>query len=179
MAEGAVLNVMSHLNQCFMASSRVLPAEVDYAPFTTVISFSLLGQHWALPLHQISELIEMQDCTPLPWVKPWVLGVSNVRGKLLPVIDFAQFLGGQLSSLLRMQRIIVLDRQDVFVGLVVDEVQGVRRFSSETYDADIADLPAAFMPFVSGSYGADDGCRTLLLNPDALIENQLFQNIVL
>ena len=170
---------MNTLNQRFAAGAQSLPAQMDYVPLIPVISFSVLGHDWAAPLDEVAELIEIQDCTPLPGVKPWVIGVSNLRGKLLPVIDFAQFLGGQLPAVGRLQRIVVLDRQDIFVGLVVDEIKGMRYFSSDAYEADNQDLEETLKPFVPGFYRGDENARTLLLSPDALIENQLFQDVAL
>lgn len=179
MAAENVLQVLNKLNQCFAAGSRPLPAQKNYVPLVPVISFSLLGHDWAVPLDQVAELIEIQECTSLPGVKPWVVGVSTVRGKLLPVIDFAQFLGGQLSTVQRLRRIVVLDRQDTFVGLIIDELKGMRHFSPEACETDIQALESAFRPYVSGYHRGDDGVRTLLLSPDALIENPLFQNVAL
>ncbi len=179
MAAENVLHVMSELNQFFKAGSRPLPAQVDYVPLTAVISFSLLGHNWVLPLDQVAELLEIQNCTPLPGVKPWVVGVSNVRSKLLPVIDFAQFLGGRLLTSQRLQRIVVLDRNDTFVGLIVDEVKGMRHFSVDTYEADNTNVPEALRVFVKGCYKSNDGSRSLLLSPDAVLESQLFQDVAL
>lgn len=174
-----ILPIMNKLNQCFVAGSRPLPAQVDYVPLTPVISFSVLGHDWAIPLDQVAEFVEIQDYTPLPGVKPWVIGVSNLRGKLLPVVDFAQFLGGQLSVARRLQRIVVLDRQDTFVGLVVDAINGMRHFSNEAHEADTQEISPALRPFIQGFYRAADGAPILLLNPDALIENPLFQDVAL
>ena len=174
-----ILPVMNKLNQCFVAGSSPLPAQMDYVPLTPMICFSVLGHDWVVPLDQVAELIEIQDCTSLPGVKPWVIGVTNLRGKLLPVVDFAQFLGGQLSAAYRLQRIVVLDRQDTFVGLVVDSISGMKHFSSEAHEVDNQGLNAALRPFVQGFYRADDGTRNLLLDPDALIENPLFQDVAL
>ncbi len=174
-----VLQIMNKLSQCFVAGSRSLPAQVNYVPLIPVISFSLLGHDWAVPLDQVAELIEIQDCTPLPGVKPWVVGVSNLRGKLLPVIDFAQFLCGQLSAVNRLQRIVVLDRQDVFVGLIVDELKGMKHFSSDAYEPDNQYVDTALNPFVQGYYQGDDDTRTLLFSPDALIESQSFRDVAL
>jgi len=174
-----VLQVMNKLHQCFATGARPLPAQVDYVPLVPVICFSVLGYDWAVPLGEVAELIEIQNCTPLPGVKPWVVGVSNLRGKLLPVVDFAHFLGGQLAAVHRLQRIVVLDRQDTFVGLVVDAIKGMRQFSREDFEADKGDVASALRPFVQGFYRADDGARVLLLSPDALIENRAFQDVAL
>jgi twitching motility protein PilI len=174
-----VLQVMNKLSQCFVAGSRPLPAQVDYAPLIPVISFALLGHDWAVPLEEVSELVDIQDCTPLPGVKPWVVGVSNLRGKLLPVIDFAQFLGGRLCAAKRLQRIVVLYRQDVFIGLIVDELKGMRHFSSDADEPNNQPVDAALKPFVQGCYRGNGGTQTWLFSPDALIANQSFHDVTL
>ncbi len=174
-----VLQVMNKLHQCFVTGARPLPAQVDYAPRIPVICFSVLGHDWVVPLDEVAELIEIQDCTPLPGVKPWVVGVSNLRGKLLPVVDFAQFLGGQLAAVQRLQRIVVLDRQDTFVGLVVDTIKGMRQLSRDDFETDKGEVPLALRPFIEGFYRADDGGRVLQLGPDALVESHVFQDVAL
>ncbi|MBL4780666.1 MAG: purine-binding chemotaxis protein CheW [Porticoccaceae bacterium] len=174
-----VIQAMNKLHQCFATGARPLPAQLDYVPLVPVICFSVLGLDWAVPLDEVAELIEIQNCTPLPGVKPWVLGVSNLRGKLLPVVDFAQFLGGQLAAVHRLQRIVVLDRQDTFVGLVVDAIKGMRQFNREGFETDKDEVAPALRPFVQGCYRGDDGARVLLLSPDALVESGAFQDIAL
>jgi len=166
-----VLQVMNQLNQCFATGSRLLPAQVPS------INIETLAAKMPHTLDCIDNKTDKN--TLLPGVKPWVVGVSNIRGKLLPIIDFAQFLGGQLSAVHRLQRIVILDRQGVFVGLVVDAIKGMRHLGSEGFDVDTRDLEPALRSFVQGFYQADDGTRTLLLSPDELIENPLFQDVAL
>ena len=174
-----VIHKMSQLSQCFASGSRPLPAQEDYVPLKPFICFSMLAYDWIVPLDEAAELIEIQDYTPLPGVQPWVLGVSNIRGKLLPLVDFAQFLGGQLATVQRVQRIVVLDRLDTFVGLAVDEIRGMRHFRDEDFTADHSHVSSAIRPYVSGFYRADDGSSALLFSPDALLENPLFQDVAL
>ncbi|NMW25692.1 chemotaxis protein CheW, partial [Rhodanobacter denitrificans] len=46
-------------------------------------------------IDEINELLAVPVLTPVPGTQPWLLGVANVRGNLVPVIDFGRFLFGE------------------------------------------------------------------------------------
>lgn len=53
-----------------------------------------LGPHWYVaPMGEVAEVLHEPRCTLMPGVKPWVKGVANLRGRLLPVMDLGGFLG--------------------------------------------------------------------------------------
>ena len=68
-----------------------LPAQVDVAPRWSGVGFSCLGYRFVVPMGQVSELLEVPTATRLPGVQSWVVGLSNVRGRLLPLFDLARF----------------------------------------------------------------------------------------
>jgi twitching motility protein PilI len=67
--------------------------------------------------------------TRVPGAKAWIRGLANVRGTLLPVVDLRAFLGGGVTSISRGARVLVANHREVPAGLLVDEVQGFRRFA--------------------------------------------------
>src|SRR5215475_4866438 len=75
--------------------------------------------------------------TRVPGAKPWIKGLANVRGQLLPVIDLRQFLGSGISPPTRNTRIIVVNHREIPAGLLVDEVLGFRRFSESEFSGDV------------------------------------------
>jgi twitching motility protein PilI len=79
--------------------------------------------------------------TRVPGARPWIRGLANVRGQLLPVVDLRAFLGGGSSPINRNARILVVNNRDVPAGLLVDEVIGFRRFT----DAEFTSQPPATM----------------------------------
>ena len=56
----------------------------------TVLPFRLAGQHLAVPLDSVIRVIPALRCTPLPGAPRTVLGLANVRGQIVPVVDLAQ-----------------------------------------------------------------------------------------
>ena len=82
-------------------------------------------------IDEISELLAVPGLTPVPGTQPWLLGVANVRGNLVPVIDFARFLFGERTQLSERSRLLVIRQGAGSVALLVDEVFGQRVMDSE------------------------------------------------
>jgi len=168
---------LNELFQAYAQNSKSLPAQVDYAPVATVICFSVLGRELAVPLDKLAELLPAQPYTALPGVKHWMRGVANVRGKLLPVIDFAEYLGGQPSESTRTQRMLVIDSDDIVAGLLVDEIQGMRHFTLDTYKSTLEDVPDSLAQYVVGGFEEKDGSVIPLFEPEFLVIDETFRDV--
>ncbi len=88
------------------------------------LGFRLHGLWFAAPRDDVREVSVMPKLTRIPGAKPWLLGVANVRGNLLPVTDLAQMLGLPRPVESRNQRVLVLNADGVPAGFLVDEVAG-------------------------------------------------------
>lgn len=77
-------------------------------------------------IDEISELLAVPLLTPVPGTQPWLLGVANVRGNLVPVIDFARFLFDERTTLTERSRLLIVRQGNGSVALLVDEVFGQR-----------------------------------------------------
>jgi twitching motility protein PilI len=91
-------------------------------------------------------LTYQERITRVPGAKPWMLGLSNVRGSLLPVIDLQVYLGGKAIVPSKDSRILVLRLRGLVVGLLVPSVQGMRHFNLSER------LPNARMKGALGAY---------------------------
>lgn len=136
-------------------AAKGLPSQVDTKPHWSGIGFELLGRHFVAPMGEVSEMLEVPYYTRLPGVKPWVKGVANVRGRLLPVCDLAIFLGGRIQAPRKQQRILVLENQDLYTGLLVDRVFGMQHFPVDTYSPVVNS--SAVSTAVANGHGAADG----------------------
>lgn len=56
----------------------------------SVLPFRLAGQHLAVPLENVIRVIPALQCLPLPGAPPTVLGLANLRGQVVPVVDLAR-----------------------------------------------------------------------------------------
>jgi twitching motility protein PilI len=139
----------------------------------TGIGFSVLGQRLVAPMGSVTEILMVPPMARLPRVQSWVKGVANVRGRLLPVIGLAAFLGGRSGINWRAQRVLVLGSGEFDCGIVVDEVHGLKHFTNESFQAEAPAIDAALARFVEGAYAAADGYWAVF-QPAALVSDLRF-----
>ncbi len=133
-------------------SAKGLPAQADVAPRWSGIGFSCMGYRFVVPMGQVSELLEVPSSTRLPGVQSWVVGLSNVRGRLLPLFDLARYVGGQNSSQRNAHRVLVWESENLYSGLVVERAYGMQHFIADSYEDGAGELPAGLKPYITGAY---------------------------
>lgn len=163
-------------------AAKGLPSQANVQPHWSGVGFNLLNHFFVAPMGDITELLEMPVYTKLPGVQPWVMGVANVRGRLLPIFDLAAFFGGRLEGQRKRHRILVLESGDIYSGLVVDSALGMQHFPIDTYQSQADEIDDQLQPFVNGSYSqsksgtAEQDQKWYVFNPMQLIEDQRFVN---
>ena len=90
------------------------------------IGFRAGARMFVSGIDEISELLAVPALTPVPGTQPWLLGVANVRGNLVPVIDFARYLFGERTTHTERSRLLIVRQGGGSVALMVDEVFGQR-----------------------------------------------------
>lgn len=96
------------------------------------VVFSLLDSQLVVPLTEVVEMLPMPPViTRVPGARPWVRGVANNRGSLLPLIDLQAFLGGAPITPDRRTRVLVVNHGDITAGLLVKNVVGMRHLLLE------------------------------------------------
>ena len=94
------------------------------------VGFRIGQENFVADRHQVREVLMLpESLTRVPGAKRWLLGIANLRGHLLPLVDLKMFLGSGRTSLRRISRVISVNHREIPAGLVVDEVQGFRRFT--------------------------------------------------
>jgi twitching motility protein PilI len=93
------------------------------------LGFRVDNTWMAAPRDDVLEVIVPPPVTRVPNARPWMLGIANVRGNLLTVLDLRQFLGLPPAETQRGQRVLVLNSSRIPAGFLVDEVAGHRQFT--------------------------------------------------
>ena len=140
------------------------------------VVFEIGDQRLVAPMGQISEVLAMPEYTSLPLVKPWMLGVANIRGRLLPITDLSQFL--QVPSRLtqmNQRKVIVIDHDNLFSGLVVDQVIGIEQFTREQYRAEAIAPNSPFAPYNHGKFFKNDQDWYVFM-PSLLVQDSQYAN---
>lgn len=118
----------------FARNAAALPLDAPPTPLETLIGFQLADSPAFIDLAWLTEILPVGNLTRIPQVQPWMRGIVNVRGKLLPVVDGARFLGHP-QGVSRAQRILVIGGEDFAAGLIVDRVEGLRRLPQNAFVA--------------------------------------------
>jgi purine-binding chemotaxis protein CheW len=108
-------------------------AAVPVAPAAVleVVTFALGGEQYALETRYVREVVRLTDCTPLPGAPPFLLGVLNLRGDILAVLDLRSFFGVAGQAPTERSRVLVLGGERVEFGLLADAAHEVRALRAD------------------------------------------------
>ncbi len=155
------------------AAGRGREAGVDVQNEWVGVAFRIQDELMVARRDQVREILTYPGVTRIPGAKPWLLGLANVRGQLLPIIDLQVFFGGEPTVVGRQTRVLVVNHAEIPAGLLVDEVRGFRRFTADEEPEELLRLAPAKKPFISGGYRAGDDLWELMSLHD-LVESPVF-----
>ena len=145
--------------------ARVRATKLDVAAGQTQswtgLAFRLRDLWLLAPREDVREVIVPPRLTRVPGAKPWMLGVANVRGSLLPVTDLGSLLGWPPST------------ERLPAGLLVDEVAGYRSFAPADQHPDSVDDVPALKPYLLGAF-LREGRRWRVLSLHRLTRDPAF-----
>jgi twitching motility protein PilI len=110
------------------------PEQIETPGLWRGIGFRVGDRLFASGIDEVNELLVMQALTTVPGTRPWLLGIANVRGNLVPVIDLGRFLFEQRTHPGPRSRVLLVRQHGGSVGLLVDEVIGQRNLGDEQRD---------------------------------------------
>lgn len=93
------------------------------------IQFGMGHEKYAVHISDIHEIIKIQEISEIPNVMPYVKGVINLRGKVVPVISLRRMFKLTEDQYTKHTRIVVVNHQEEKIGIVVDHVDKVTTFS--------------------------------------------------
>lgn len=161
-------------------TAKGLPAQIDIKPHWSGIGFVLFGRRFVAPMGEVVEMLDLPHYTPLPGVHSWIPGLANVRGRLLPLTDLAAYLGGRLEAARRNRRVLVVEKGDIYSGLIVDGVLGMQHFPVDSYAPEMAGIEYdAMVPFLQGSFREENGRDWIVFSPWSLIQDERFYQAAL
>ncbi|WP_243767515.1 chemotaxis protein CheW [Paenibacillus agricola] len=94
-------------------------------------------EKYALKISEIYEIIKLQKITAVPNNKSFLEGVTNLRGKIVPIISLRKRFGLESSKKRKGERIVVVQYKEEMIGVIVDGVSQVTRFTDIQSSEDI------------------------------------------
>lgn len=126
-----------------------LPEQVtDDKLAVEVIEFQLAHERYGLESSYVREVYPLKELTLVPCTPAFVLGIVNIRGQILSVIDLKRFFGLPERGLTDLNRVIVLHEHGMEFGILADMIIGSRTIFAEDVQTDlptVAGLPRQYL----------------------------------
>ncbi|HYA31528.1 MAG TPA: chemotaxis protein CheW [Thermodesulfovibrionales bacterium] len=121
-------------------------------PLVELLTFVLGEEEYAFRIGEVHEIIRPQRITRIPRAEASLLGITSLRGKIIPVIDLRKTLSldGKAGQEGRKQKILILNGVKGPFGAMIDRVVGVIRSRASGIVETPAHLPEAQMKFIEG-----------------------------
>jgi chemotaxis signal transduction protein len=143
----------------FAAPRPPVPLAVPVASVTTPrdaeggVLLRLGGSRFAVAMADVAEVTSLPAVTRLPGAPPWLVGVANWRGRMLPVLDIRTLVGVPVTPLASSARLVVVMsglRGELTAGLIAEAVPGVYDVAIDARSAPPATLPPEAARLVNG-----------------------------
>jgi len=137
-----------------------------------VVVFSLGSETFGMDIHSIRTLVKPQETFPVPHMPDYLVGLTNLRGEIVPVIDLRTRLGIYQSNDTETTRFVVAEKEEGPICLVVDNVIGIEYFASDTLEN-----PSEVIAGVNTTYlraiGKSEERLVLLLDLDRVLGEKI------
>jgi twitching motility protein PilI len=133
-----------------------LPMQLEIRNTWSGVGFRVDDIRLLTEIETVSEILSIPDYTRIPGAQPWVKGLANVRGTLIPIIDLRVLLNAGQVKQEKRTRMLVIKEDDAVAGFMVDEVYGMRHFFATDRQDDMPEAAEFIQPYILGSYQQDE-----------------------
>ncbi|MCX5976105.1 MAG: chemotaxis protein CheW [Coprothermobacterota bacterium] len=130
---------------------RQKPAPVEQeGESLQALTFRLADELYGLETVHVREVVPLRSLVPVPCTPPFVLGLINLRGQILSVVDLRRIFGIPAGTIEGNNPVIVVQREGIEFGLLAESVLGIRSLRLETLQADLPTLGGVGAEFLRG-----------------------------
>jgi purine-binding chemotaxis protein CheW len=105
----------------FSQQSQAAPAEVELH----LVTFHLGAEEFGIPIETVREVLRVGDITRVPQAPPHVKGITNLRGRIVPIVSIKSRMGLPDATLTPRSRCVLVEVHGRVLGLLVDSVSNV------------------------------------------------------
>lgn len=159
-----------------MGKETLMNLDVEDTQKGRYLTFCLGEEVFGIEIQHVTEIVGMQPITEIPEVPDYVRGIINLRGEIIPVIDVRIKFKKDEIEYDNRTCIVVVDIQDISVGLIVDNVSEVLTISEENI-VDPPDYRTGFQNrYIKNIGRSDDGVK-LLLDCNRILDSEELEAI--
>jgi purine-binding chemotaxis protein CheW len=134
-----------------------------------IIEFLLARERYGVESSYVREVSLLTDLTPVPCTPSFVLGVINVRGQIISVIDLKKFFELPERGLGDLDRVIILRSEEMEFGVLADSIIGVRNIPASGLQPSLPTLTGIREEYLKGIFAGD---RTIILDAGRLLADR-------
>ena len=135
--------------------------------YLEIIEFQLASETYGIELRHAGEVSLLKELTPVPCTPAFVLGIINVHGRVLSVVDLKRFFDLPNNALTDLNRVIVVRKDGMEVGILADTIHGVRRIPLRDLQTSLPTLTGIRAEYLKGITGE----RLIVLDADKLLSD--------
>ncbi len=153
------------------ARAQALAREPEQAPAAgalELLEFLLAHERYAVESRYVREVDPLENLTPLPCTPAFVLGIVNLRGEILSVIDIKKFFDLPEKGLTDLNKVIVLQSDKMLFGILADAILGVRRIPLSEIQPSLPTLTGIREKYLKGVTRE----RTVVLDAEKLLADE-------
>ena len=129
-----VFDILREMHSDTFRNAAPMPTKAEDQKEWQGLGFQIGGVRLVSPLGEVSEIMQLPRYTSLPGVKPWLLGVANVRGRLIPIIDLHLYLEVAATQPRKEWRVLIIEEGDLVAGLLIEQSLGIQHFLEENFE---------------------------------------------
>jgi len=115
-----------------------------------VVEFLLAQERYGIATDRVREVIPLLELTSLPEVPPFVLGIANVHGQIVSVMDLRRFFDLPEKGLSNQNQLIVVRSGEMELGILADEVLGVTSIGREELQSPLPTMTGIRAEYLRG-----------------------------
>jgi len=173
----ALFEQLQRLDALCRINDRGLPAEKKVVENWVGVGFRINNISLITKMEDIAEILPPPDTSRVPGVKDWVVGLANVRGSLMPVLDMKAFLFGEATVFSKQSRVLVIKKLGMITSLLVEEVYGLRRFNPELMKENIDESVGEISEYLAGTVNEQMN-KWNIFSVEKLVKDEKFIRVV-
>lgn len=132
------------------------------------VLFGLGSVECALPTDAVLAVERVREIASVPNLADWVLGVVQIRGEIVSVVDLRRFFGLPAQPISQQSRLVVARMREMVISFLVDSVREMRALSGTGIAIERGNVPAWAQPYAQGTIAGADH-PIIVLDPEALL----------
>ncbi|MBT3386052.1 MAG: purine-binding chemotaxis protein CheW [Prolixibacteraceae bacterium] len=148
------MTIENHIKSILKERANLLKIQIEKDDISSglldCIEFILEGERYAMESVFVSEVIPLMEITPLPCTPGFILGIVNVRGKIISIIDMKKFFGLPEKGITNLNRVVIIKYNGVELGILADEIVGNTKIQLNKLQSKIKTITDIHNGFILG-----------------------------